>query len=230
MLDSVKIKFVKHASDPANRGYRYAEIHTKVFSWIVDTADFRLIHGLSRVVSLIPEKVVSARTQFEDHLVLPGGPGVAVQLLINLLRTYRQDHELRQTGPVYRLPNLHRRCRSVVLNLEDGLDVEEDQGIDLRETYSTLIINLVEVESTTEAADAAIYWDAAYDVVELADRVRELCFIYLELVHPFMRHARRGIDEHQYLRLHGASIRLRLERSAGVLMQEFLEVKPEEDN
>ena len=225
MLNTLRVKFIKHVGDANHLGYRYGEIHSKYFSWVVDISDFGFVHGLSRIVSLIPDKVVTSGLLYEERLPLQGEEGYLVQLVINLLQNFKRDYDLRHQEPIERPPGVRRRCRSVLLDFPDDPNVEDDQGLGLLDTYEILLNSLLDVVSVTTSADRDVYWEAAFVSVQLADKVRELCFVYLELVHPFLVEARRGIDEAFYLRQRRQSLKQRLVRNAGLLLQEFHEAR-----
>jgi len=220
MTDSLKIKFVEGEHDR----YQYSEIHTEHFSWIVDTSDFGVIHGLSRVVRLIPEKLVTARLVAEEDQVVPFHGAWLINLVLDLLQTFRQDYA--RGGPrIQRNQGLRRYHRQTVIELEKGLDVEEDVGLDLRETLDALNDSLSEAYSTVDRPSSEAFWQASREVVTFADRVREICFVYLELVHPFLVRARRLLPEEEFLQDRRGSVKIRLEADVERLMKELEEVR-----
>ena len=217
MPDSVKVKLVNSEFGP---GYRYAEIHTKQFTWIVDPADFGVIHGLSRVVRLIPDKVVTSRILYEERIPEPYDSGWLIQLVLNLLTTYRQDHARRQ-GPIQREQGLRRYHRELVLALDDGHEVEEGAGVNLNGTIDTLQHCLTDVQQSTEEGDPEIYWQIAESVAEFADQVREICLVYTDLVHPLLIRAGRGIVEAGFEQNRCTTVKARLERDERKLVYEL---------
>jgi len=193
-------------------GYEYSEIQTDHFLWRVGLSSFEVVHGLSRVVGLIPEKVVINRRVFEGYQGPDPDSGWLVQLVADLLHRYRV---IQQQAPA--IPE-RRGAFSRLVNigngeLGEGNEVNVDDGLDLSGTLDALFNDLTDVKQLTEVNSVQLYWDAAQAVVEFSDKIREACLIYLDLIHPFLVWSRRVILEEGYLISKAASVeRLLVER------------------
>ena len=218
MFNPARVKFVKSQED--RPGYKYSELLTDHFLWRVETRSFEVIHGLSRIVELIPDKLVLNRKLFEEILGHEPDSGWIIRLVLDLLRYYRRAQG--EERPIPELPRAFSRSINVDNgDFDDEDEAIEDNRLDLVGTLDALLNDLTNAKQLTEVNLPHLYWEAAQGVAELADRIRESCMIYLELIHPFMVESRRPIPEEVFLDTKAAAVRRKIVRSHHKLLNQL---------
>ena len=227
MFSPISVKFVKLQEN--RPGYEYAELHTDHFNWRTGLVSFEVIHGLSRVVDLLPDKLATNRRIFD---IDPGNRnpgnrhdhGFLVQLVIDLLSHFRDKQ--RSRGEIQRgQPTLSTIV--TIADEDDGIESDhvDEVKLDLEGTLDKLATDLADVKQLTQVAESEQYWDRALAVIESADRIRESCKVYLEFVHPFLVETRRLVDENEIVESIVPLIRNRLSRSRNRLAKAITATK-----
>jgi len=172
-------------------GLECAEIVTDYFSWKVTERQFEEIHGLSRVVRLLPEKLVTTwdvLSSLPDH-VRQEDNGFFLLLVLSLLNVY-QERESRNRA-LWNVPECCDRAFELTI-----CDEVETRALSLSAGMQMLKDLLDEAVESSRAVCENRYWQTAEEITRLADRLREACQVYLDFVHPVLILSRRqNFDE-----------------------------------
>jgi hypothetical protein len=154
--------------------------------WTVSTSNFEEIHGMSRVLALMPEKLETSRELFEEEVV--SDPGFPIRLLCGLAHQFAsvalgkiaEDQLIRdcsqQEGWKYNI-------RSTDFQWDAGHPYPLDSG-SLNDVFLQVIELLTECESLCNAHRADAFREKAKEALELGKATAEACAVYLKVIHP----------------------------------------------
>ena len=199
MADTISVCFWKRDNES---GFKNAEITSSHFQWQVSEAHFEEIHGLSRCVLLLADKLV---TTFSIVLGAPlADHDFLINLLIDLIQHYEQIATLRADREKERLENIFRDPPD--LELRWGEIPEAESGcFSILESIQLLIASLRTAQSQAFRDSENTYWGIAEGIARFADKINEVCKAYLNFVHPILIRSRRQhfreeeIDEREEL-------------------------------
>lgn len=183
MCDAIEVLFWNRQGAP---GFKNAEIASELFAWRVSEVNFEEVHGLSRVVRLLVDKIV---TTFLLYKELPGGgdKGFLIRLVLNLLDHYQRIVDRRDPAQLKNIDD-DEPALEVTLNNEV---VEDCKAISLPKTVTLLRTVLDALIGQINLRTEEDYWQMAEEILRIADKVRESCSTYLEVVHPTLIESRR---------------------------------------
>lgn len=198
-MSAVSVKLV--VADERRRGYVCAVISTPLIDWVISEKHFEEIHGLSRVVLLIPDKLAITLDVVKSvPETTPTDRGFFVNLVSRLCTRYLTITANRP--PVNPLFLEENRGRTVLFDFEvdDGLREVVRVGYVRRgfSFYDTLHLLrsrlnvLVRLARDKREADFNAEGEL---VVKFADSVRALCSVYLQFVHPVLIASRRFVGQ-----------------------------------
>ena len=205
MTLTTEISFWPRENDAG--GYKCALIRNQLFKWEVNEARFEEIHGLSRVVRLIPDKIITALDIAKEKIPDHDG-SFLLNLLIDLCKHYEQV-----TSKHDDLVLLDRFERMVVkdnyLILSDSLpssdptltlrigegEISKGQGYTIYDVVVGMISRLEFLCSCIADQRYDEYEVASLRFLSFVDEVREFCIIYLDIVHPTLIRSRRALYE-----------------------------------
>jgi len=195
---SATISFWSRRNGPP--GFQCAEILTNFVQWHVSEVQFEEIHGISRTLNLVVDKLVTTREIYRaDRLArreAEPDDGFLVNLLVGLLNTYE--------GMASRRREYYQEVVEEEPELEVDLTEEEivdTKALDLVSTIKLLREILTIVKNLASRDSDRDYVESCIEVTKIADSVREACTIYLDLVHRVLVSSRRrprngvGVDE-----------------------------------
>ena len=222
MNHSIEIRFWPRLNLP---GWKNAEVTTDMFQWRLSEAQFEEVHGLSRVVRLIPDKLA---TTFYLHKEMPENPdpqydkNFLIELVEKLLVHYE---EVGQRRDLAALNNIANEEPSLEVKIGNDL-LENTQAIALPQTATLLKTVLQTIKDYIQIETEVDYWEMTDEIVKIADKVREACDAYLDVVHPILISSRRAIrpgeatvDELMY------KLQEKLETKRNLLLRELRAVK-----
>lgn len=222
MNHAIEIRFWPRPNPP---GWKNAEITTDTFQWRLSEAQFEEVHGLSRVVRLIPDKLV---TTFFLHKEVPENPDprynkdFLIELVENLLVHYEEVNRRRDPAS---LENILNEDPSLEVRIGNDL-LEDTRAIALPQTATLLKTVLQTIKDYIRVEAEVDYWEMTNEIAKIADKVREACDAYLDVVHPTLIRSRRlirpdeaTVDELMY------RLQEKLEAKRDLLLREVEAVK-----
>lgn len=172
-------------------GYGRAVIATQKFEWTVSERHFEEIHGLSRVVRLVPDKLATTFAVLRDLLPYRDEKeDFLINLVVKLCKTYEELSAARQSEDPLEVAN----CE-FVFGEDGGVGNVDRESIDLSASVTLLKDSLLVLRTFIDPDREADYFEEAYRVVGLADMLREVCMIYLDFVYPVLITSRRRPGE-----------------------------------
>ena len=166
-----------------------------------DLSDFEVVHGTSRIVRLIPDKLITTTVLAKEGL---RDSGKLIDLVTSLISTY--------LGLV--------KQQSMLKNLNEGNDKN------FLECLKTLRSQMNDFKGHLEEQD----WDKADQVaaetIRFCDEIRVVCHAYLHIGHPvFIMRDQDNLEALQAIR-DKAQLKL-AEVGNDLLMREYLKLKQE---
>ena len=190
---TVSVKFVSR--EDSRCGFSFAVISTSQFKWIVSARNFEEVHGLSRVVGLIPDKfavtfqVINSRQPADAEF----DGAFFVNLVTNLCSRYLTLISQREPDDPLCSENKCRVFRfdvDVDSAVHDGFQEVVGVGNNVRlSLYSTFDLLRSRLNAAAQLARNNLECDFYVEcerVVRLADSILALCTIYLNFVHPLL--------------------------------------------
>ena len=150
--------------------------HGLKWCWIVNLRSFEPIHGLSRIVLLVPDKLATAIEINKEKLPDPKDDGsFLIDLVLKLCGVYANQIRLQQLAP------------------EDPDLVDLLKSVEILEQKLEKFKNLLPLRSPDDLDRCT------KQIAEFCDVINGLCTLYLEFVHPvwvqFNRNGGRFEDE-----------------------------------
>jgi hypothetical protein len=154
--------------------------------WRLCLGDFEVVHGVSRVVRLLPDKLSTALAIAKQTQPPPPPDGGAflIDLVVKLFGTYlargRTNSASGATVDLRGLPPV------VVRVSEDasGPIEELEGGSDLVEILDKLNDGLARAKSLLVAKEFDLFVEHCDRLLGLAQDVEAACFVYLDMAHP----------------------------------------------
>lgn len=197
----VSIDFIKDENIIFNNIVRtmitFSNIH-----WIAEKTDFEVIHGASRIILLIPDKLFTTMVLTKEGLQ---GVGRLIDLVTDLLTTY-----LNLIRPQSKLKN---ECEGNQKNFKECLE--------------NLHFQLNNYKSLLEVGQYAEAEELARETIQLCDDIRVLCHVYLFIAHLAFIKSDRVIQEDLDEFKDNAQKKLD-EKGGNHLMNEYLKLKREQ--
>lgn len=172
-------------------GFARAVLTSANFKWVVSERQFEEVHGLSRVVLLVPDKLATTCELLRTESV--PDPGFLINLVVDLCSRYVQTSSGRPSEPPVEESLADRAF--VFDGNEDGPVGNEPAS--LTSTIAQLRSRLVAARNLAVEDRELDLCAEALSLVSLADSLRELCLVYLNFVHPVLIKSRRqpGLTE-----------------------------------
>lgn len=158
------------------------------WEWPVATGDFEVIHGLSRIIKLIPDKLATAISINKENLPDPKDDGTfLIDLLTTLLVSYRdliRDADI--DPPIY---------QTQVFRLSGTpADVVEPSvpGNNLQSAMTQIYVEMLAIKTCLRSRNVQqIETVLADKILSLSTDVLATCVTYLEFVYPLLVDSRR---------------------------------------
>ena len=149
-------------------------ICSKEWAWITALKSFEAIHGVYRIVKLIPGKLFTAIAIYIENLPDPKDNGsFLVDLVLNLITFYRQKipkHGLDQVEKFFEDKNESQVWKQLFDNLE---------------TLSTKLETFKAILRVVPR-DLDKVRNQAYKILHVADNLLIFCRVYLDFIHPIL--------------------------------------------
>lgn len=165
-------------------GFARAVLTSANFKWVVSERQFEEVHGLSRVVLLVPDKLATTCELLSESVP---DPGFLLNLVVDLCSRYVQTSSGRPSEPPVEESLADRAF--VFDGNEDGPVGNEPAS--LTSAIAQLRSRLVAARNLAAEDRELDLCAAALPLVSLADSLRELCLVYLNFVHPVLIKSRR---------------------------------------
>lgn len=174
-------------------GFARAQISTPNLDWTVSERHFEEIHGLSRVVLLIPDKLVTTFAVIQDlHLQRSDKDGLfCIDLVLELCQKYI---DIAATRPVEQLllPDTDGHVDYVFSRGAGVAAAGSEQSLGFSSTLLVVRGALQTLRSLANPDSETDFFAAADRLVKFCDEIREACLVYLDFAHPVLIRSRRG--------------------------------------
>lgn len=175
-------------------GFGRVQICTRSLQWTVSERHFEEIHGLSRVVLVIPDKVVTTFAVIQDlYPQRSENEGFLIGLVLDLCRRYIDIAAARPVEQPFR-PDADGHVEyTFEFGVADPSDlaVGNEQSLGFHATLCALRDELAALQPLAVPNGEDDYFVAADDLVKFCDEIREACLVYLEFAHPVLIRSRR---------------------------------------
>ena len=163
------------------RGFETICIKNKGLCWLVGCIHFEEIHGISRVVDMIPEKVVTSMIIHQEY---PKGDPFLLKLALELLYHYERLAKSKHF-------EVHIGTRKdplrVVLNIDgpgqDQVNCRAHFEVGILGSICWLINSIENLVTLLECDNKDGYWSKAKELIDFGDTIREQCTVYLSFAH-----------------------------------------------
>ena len=189
---------------PVSANIVYVRLDGSVWNWILSDKSFESVHGLYRIVQIVPDKLDTAVQINGERLKDPEDDGAfLVDLVLNLLRFYRDMVEGRRLAEEEDLAARKRRVAKPERALEfvrgpypPSEDEGEDCALDFEGTLLTFSIGLLQMRSHLKQRSGKKKLRA--DAKEIMDFLIDLltcCEVYLGFLHPLWVASKRSGED-----------------------------------
>jgi len=218
--DDFKIEAFVHCEEN-NKPIRGCIVYGKrqlIWTWQFDLRHFEVIHGLSRIVLLLPDKVHTAIEIQKDNIPEADG-SFLVQLVINLANVYRD--QLRRKADIN--CNVTNITTTQIFSHDRAPIVSADRPDNFEDVFVEFLSSLENFKRSLAERNRSDIYDAAEELLRISDDIWICCRVFLDLVHPVWLSIQRGVDwellpKQQQLWEHLAVV------GGGKLINEFLEL------
>ena len=185
--------------EPRDQGVGFARVQicTRSLQWTVSERHFEEIHGLSRVVLVIPDKVVTTFAVIQDlYPQRSDNEGFLIGLVLDLCKRYIDIATARPVEqPFHPDGNGHVEYlfEFGAAAAADSSDVAvgNEHPLGFHATLCALRDELAALQPLAVPNGQDDYFVAADDLVKFCDEIREACLVYLEFAHPVLIRSRR---------------------------------------
>lgn len=166
-----------------------------IWKFKVIQQDFEVIHGLSRIVKLIPDKLITALSICRLELPDPKDNGsYLINLIIELLEHYKNVHiksinkfqSVADTRPI-----INRITGKFPINIIPS-DYNNLDCTSIEKTVTTLKSKLQNIRVCLENRDYVKYNSEAQDILCLSQLIELWAQIFLDFIHPIIISIRRN--------------------------------------
>ena len=185
------------------------------FKWIVDRDSFEVIHGLYRIVLMLPQKLGTAIIiNLQDYQDREEDGTYLVCLVIELLKTYLDM--VKEVNPPRFGFDVSRFCLSDHFDHLDPM-IEQDLGDVIACLYSRLeaFVSLLKDRSDQ-------IFPIGKSICRMADNIKTMCHVYIEFVHQlWVKIGRSGVLDLEEVQLYRARAINQIVSSFECLSKEF---------
>ena len=188
-MDPIHVKFY-YKEDPLSIHYTSITSNKFLWTWHTTLKDFEVIHGLSRLIRLIPDKLITAeeisRTSHNSDDIQSS---FLIDLVIDLLKYYMECHE-----DTHKEPHPERdHCTTVHTFMTENSTLYEEnenfsqselQHTDITITMQTLLVCLSSLSQTLVNKNHDLYKQQYTALSKLLDLLQTYLTIYLDFIHP----------------------------------------------
>jgi len=186
-MDPIHVKF-HYKEDPLSIHYTSITSDKLLWTWHTTLKDFEVIHGLSRLIRLIPDKLITAeeisRTSHHSDDIQSN---FLINLVIDLLKYYMECHEDNHKEPhpgKDHCTTVHTFMTENSTLYEESENVSELQHTDITITMQTLLVCLSSLSQTLVNRDYDLYKQQYTALSKLLDLLQTYLTIYLDFIHP----------------------------------------------
>jgi hypothetical protein len=189
------------------------------WKWPVSLRSFEPIHGVSRVVKLVGDKLGTAMDLNSENLPDPKDDGTfLVDLVLDLCKFFRDQlegrRELERTALLARKNVAERPEPALVFSLGSYAPRDEEDGLSLEETLVTFTVRLERFKQLlVDRVGQERLRQANERILELSVDLLVCCQTYMSFVHEAWIEADRRTVSPERLEVFRADARLKVERS-----------------
>ena len=193
--------------------------------WILTQRSFEVVHGLSRVVRLVPDKLATALVINRENLPDPDDGGFLIKLVDDIVHVFIDRHRLVGLED----PEISGNVEVKVVSLgqpwiTDHESADGGNGQDLSNLLSAISGKLQQLQQLLKERKQEEFRQESQQFVELCDDVLIASHVYLDLIHPvWIEVQRSGLFEDVKVEEKKVALLRKLERMSEKLSKEFRE-------
>jgi len=205
----------KEENKPLQGNIVYGKI-SLAWNWIFTLAHFEIIHGLSRVVKLLPDKVQTAIEIKKENIPNEDG-SFLIKLVMDLANVYLSDLTKLKVDVVA------DTVTTKIFSYDRALVVFADQPESLENVIVKFLTKLDDFKKSLTENNQNNIFKTAEALLCLADDILICCDVFLDLVHPVWISIKRQADQKLVLRQTKLTEKLKADLG-GKLVNKFLEL------
>ena len=160
--------------------------HNRRWRWHLSLANFEAVHGMSRVVRLLPDKIATAQTiaaEFkpEDSLFL-------IELVIKLTRIFEVQAREKQLP----LENNSRETLMIPVAGHEVSEVDSENGLSFYHCVKTFREELEGLIEDIKAEEPLV--ERVQRILDLADGIQASANVFLNYIHPCIINCARQLN------------------------------------
>lgn len=207
------------------------------WTWVLTLSNFEVVHALSRIVRLLPDKLATARAIRFGHTPLASDDGsFLIKLVRDLAEKYLTIHRTASAA----FPSVavldgeleFSACFGCAANPErDSAPLSDaDDELALEAVMVRYVELLSKVQEALETENKIDFDNHALDLIDMSDDILIACQVFLDFVHPVWIKIRRdqAVDDEMV-----EEVRVRCERRLveldGKLCADFYRYRREEE-
>lgn len=160
------------------------------FMWTLNMKSFETVYALSRVLLMVPDKVVTAFMINKENLPDPDDGTFLINLVVDLLQVYIDKDRL-----MMRFEDIDNMNDIQIKKVDLGLDQEPDEaemGQSLADMLTFISNKLKELQRLLAEKRHEEFQREVELFVQLCDDVRIACHVYLDLIYPVWNNTLRS--------------------------------------
>lgn len=199
-MDSIHVEF-SYKISPLSINHVTISSTPLFWTWTTTLTDFEVIHGLSRIIKMIPDKIAIAEEINKQNVEEERYDGTFfINLVIDLLDRYIQIHQERHndhpenedfntTFHIFLVENMRI--------YDEDLNDENPSHTDLMSSMHILRDCLQTMITTLKTKDYYLYRQQGKAICKILDLINIYTYLFLQFIHPGWIHTRRhGLQEH----------------------------------
>ena len=186
----------------------------------LDLKSFEVMHGLSRVALLIPDKLATAMVINKENLADPDDGGFLIGLVIDLVHFYRD----KMVGQVQQEEGAERTTSRVInFGSEDQqILMVEGENIGILEVLNIFLCRMTLLQVSLSMRNEEEINFLVQQILQMADDILEFSTAYMEFVQPlYLDIERRGVFDEAKVRELKFSLVRKLARNKRKIQLEF---------
>ena len=188
------------------------------WKWELRLKNFEVVHGLSRIVRLLPDKIATALAiRREGHRDEDGT--FLIKLVEDLAKTFNERNQEAQAAQDAEVPDELQSFRVLIGAAEVDAEVSGDDLSILLLDYTQKLGTLQTLLRDSPEED---FVHQSQDLIYLSDDILLACHVFLDLIHPvWIDINRSGIINNQRIEEQKAACISKLEALNGKLATEY---------
>ena len=193
----------------------------KPWKQLVNSKMFEVMHGLSRVTQLLPDKLATALAIYNENLPDPDDGKFLVQLVVDLTIFYK-NKLINLTLPNVDNENIISRIEKVENEVNQEFKAL-NESMDLTEVLCDFLDKMVSMQTNLTLRNEDGVYSDAHEILQMADDILEFSIVFMDFVNPICLNVERKgfVDENRIQELK-SELNNTLDKNKKKLQKEFI--------